>query len=76
MRQMSHERWTPKLTEEVHEKITETLAKLRRELFMPEVRLTLLARLPGDREADVLVTDDSLGAIRVAIDRAEGRRPK
>lgn len=56
------------------------LASLRRELahhlnqihgayFVPEVRLTLIARLPGNDDADVVVTADDTAEVLKAIQR-------
>lgn len=42
-------------------------------LFVPEVKITLLARLPGNNEADVLTTNDNLVEVRDAIERGIAR---
>lgn len=42
-------------------------------MFNREIKLTLIARLPGDSEADVLVTSDSLHEIAAVIERSKNR---
>ena len=39
------------------------------ELFKPEIKLTLIARLPGNDEADFLLTSDDLGEALKLIKR-------
>ena len=40
------------------------------QLFVKEVKFTLIARLPADAEADVVLTQDDLKEVRDAIDRS------
>lgn len=46
------------------------------EHFIPEVRLTFIARLPGNNEADVLITIDNLDELSRLIDRFKRRETK
>ena len=38
-------------------------------LFKPEMRLTFIARLPGNDEADVILTVDDLNEVAKVIER-------
>lgn len=42
-------------------------------LFAPEVKLTLIARLPGDPEADIIFTADDLSAVGELIEHQLAR---
>lgn len=42
-------------------------------IFQPDVRLTLTARTPGNDEADVLVSNDSLDELAALIERGKLR---
>lgn len=43
------------------------------ELFKPGMKLTFIARMPGNDEADVLITDDSMGGIEGVVRRSASR---
>jgi hypothetical protein len=46
-------------------------------VFVPGIKLTLCARLPGDPEADCIVTDDpDLGEVQAMIERRKGQPPE
>lgn len=57
------------------EKIGQVLAQLHDDLFTDDVHLTLIARLPEDADADIVMSDDDLvevaGVIARAIDRED-----
>ena len=55
--------------------IAEALDVHIRPLFKPGVKLSLCARTPGNDEADVLVSDDSMESIEAFVERAKGREP-
>ena len=55
-------------TKDVFYKISDALNQLG-PLFLPECRLTFIMRLPGDEEADVLVTIDDLDELQKLIER-------
>lgn len=42
-------------------------------IFKAGTRFTIIARTPGNSDADVLVTDDDLDEIAAAIERSKGR---
>lgn len=42
-------------------------------LFKPGTKFAVIARTPGNDEADVIVTDDDLDAIKALIDRSKTR---
>lgn len=42
-------------------------------MFKPGVKLTVIARTPGNDEADVLVSNDSLGDLAALIERSKAR---
>jgi len=42
-------------------------------LFVPEMQLTFIARLPGNDEADILVSNDDFHELVRLIERAENR---
>lgn len=44
-----------------------------RDGFVAETRLTFIARLPGDQEADILVTADELEELSKLIERSKAR---
>ena len=46
--------------EEAKQKVEEALDKLKREVFVPEMRLTFVARHPDDEECTFITTDDDL----------------
>ena len=54
--------------------IRDTLVELQSVLFDPDVRLTLIARLPGDDEADLVVTSDDLDEVASVIARSFSRK--
>jgi hypothetical protein len=49
-------------TTELHHEICDALEDLSR-LFVPGMKLTFIARFPGNDEADVLVSDDQIPEI-------------
>lgn len=40
--------------------------------FVPEMKLTLVCRLPGNDEADIVTSDDDLAEVQKAIARRMG----
>lgn len=53
---------------DLHVEIASTLECLSR-LFVPGMKLTFIARLPGNDEADVLVSDDDMQGISGVVQR-------
>jgi len=43
------------------------------QFFVPEMQLTFIARLPGNDEADILVSNDDFHELVRLIERAENR---
>jgi hypothetical protein len=53
------------IADALEERVRTLLPESRR----PHYRLTVIGRLPGNDEADILVTDDSVAGIRSLMDR-------
>lgn len=53
--------------------IADALERLHGKLFVPEMRLTLVARLPGNPEAELIVSDDELVEVMRTVERSMGR---
>lgn len=49
------------------------LAKHIEPIFRPGTKFAVIARTPGNDEADVIVTDDDLDALKALIDRSKKR---
>jgi hypothetical protein len=56
--------------QDLHEEICTGLTYLSR-LFVPGMKLTFIARLPGNGEADVLVSDDQMDEIIKLVQRRQ-----
>jgi len=54
---------------DVYEVASFLLEDLKDMFFVDEIELTLIARLPGDVEADLVVTSDSLDELAKLIER-------
>jgi hypothetical protein len=54
--------------QELHADICDALGDLS-ELFVPGMKLTFIARFPGNGEADVLVSDDKMPEIIALVER-------
>lgn len=52
-----------------HEHIANVLAGLAEDVFKPGMKLTFIARLPGNDEADMVVTDDKLAEVAALVQR-------
>ena len=50
------------------------LGKMQK-LFKPGIKVTFLARTPGNPEGDFLLTDDDLSEVKAALERSEKRPP-
>lgn len=61
---------------EIHEALSRILARHVVPLFVPGIKLTILARLPGNDEADVMVSDDGIDELMALIQRSALREPK
>ncbi|HEY6037089.1 MAG TPA: hypothetical protein VIV58_22575, partial [Kofleriaceae bacterium] len=48
-------------------------SEIKRRLFRPGAKITILVRPPGDEEHEFLLTDDDLDAIKDAVDRTKQR---
>lgn len=61
----------------VNERLTQQLGNVLQRhvepIFKPGVKLTIIARTPGNEEADVLVTSDDLEAVAALVDRSRAR---
>jgi hypothetical protein len=55
-------------TDYMYEEVQRSLNRLQ-ELFISEMKLTFIARLPGNHEADVIITVDDLSEIAKLIER-------
>jgi hypothetical protein len=44
-------------------------------IFKPGTKFAVIARTPGNDEADVLVTDDSIDALIQLLERSKAREP-
>lgn len=42
-------------------------------IFKPGTRLAIIARTPGNDEADVLVTDDDIASLAALLERSKAR---
>ena len=54
-------------------KLVNVLVKHIEPIFKPGTKLAVIARAPGNDEADVIVTDDNLDALKALIDRSKSR---
>jgi hypothetical protein len=64
---------SPISMEEIRRIVGSHLAQLS-PLFVKDIKLTFIARLPGNQEAELVVTDDpELGEVVKAIERARLR---
>jgi hypothetical protein len=43
--------------------------------FKPGAKITVLARIPGNDDADMLLTNDDLEQVAAAIERSKTRQP-
>jgi hypothetical protein len=59
-----------------HAVVSEKLIEIRDECFIPEMKLTLIARHPDLPDGYMVVTDDELGAIADTVDFARLRERK
>ncbi len=57
----------------LNQRLGEILARHVAPIFKPGTRLALIARTPGNDEADVLVTDDDLASLAALIGRSKSR---
>jgi hypothetical protein len=53
--------------------LANVLAKHVEPIFKAGTRFTIIARAPGNNEADVLVSDDDLDEIVALVERSKGR---
>ena len=54
-------------------KLVNVLVEHIEPIFKPGTRFAVIARTPGNDEADVIVTDDDLDALKALIDRSKSR---
>ena len=54
-------------------KLVNVLVKHIEPIFKPGTKFAVIARTPGNDEADVIVTDDDLDALKSLIDRSKSR---
>ena len=64
--------------ERTRQTIGEALEELRARIFLPDVRerykLTFIARIPGEPEMDILVTEDDRDGLSALLDRRLGNK--
>ena len=56
------------------EAVVDALEKLHKGYFIPEMRLTFIARRPGDPEGDMLITLDDVDELAALIERCKVRK--
>lgn len=56
----------------LHEVLSAELTKLER-YFQPEMKLSLIARMPGNPERELVVTNDDLDDLALLIERMKSR---
>lgn len=61
------------VNEMLTQKLGAILARHVEPVFKPGVKLTIIARTPGNDDADVLVTNDDLDALSALIERSRAR---
>lgn len=61
------------IVDQLHSRLCNVLLKNIESLFKPGTKFAVIARTPGNNEADVLVTDDSLAEIKALLDRSATR---
>ena len=57
----------------LHGRLANILDKHVAPMFSPAVRLTIVARLPGNDGADVMVTNDDFDEVVKAVERSKAR---
>lgn len=57
----------------LQQRLAGVLARHVEPIFKAGTRLTILARTPGNDEADVMVTSDSLDGIAALVERSRNR---
>lgn len=62
-----------KRVREVHQALDCVLHEVEMEYFKPGIKLTFLARMPGNPEGDMLLTKDDLDEVIKAIERSKTR---
>ena len=60
---------------ELNAKIAAILQRHVEPIFKPGTKLTIIARTPGNNEADVLVSSDDLSELSALIERSKAREP-
>jgi hypothetical protein len=66
----------PKLPSDTVVRIGDRIASMLNEIavfFKPGIKITFLARVTGNPEGDMLISNDDLGEIRAALQRSETR---
>jgi hypothetical protein len=64
---------TPQELRQLNNRLADVLARHVEPIFKRGTRLTIIARTPGNDEADVLVTSDDLESIAALIERSKTR---
>lgn len=59
------------IKEALHAKLVGVLIRHIEPIFKPGVKFAIIARLPGNDEADVLVTDDSIDELIALLKRRQ-----
>lgn len=54
-------------------KLVSVLVKHIEPIFKPGTKFAVIARTPGNDDADVIVTDDDLESLKALIDRSKSR---
>lgn len=61
------------ITDILQAKLVNVLVKHIEPIFKPGTKFAVIARTPGNDDADVIVTDDSLDALKALLDRSKSR---
>jgi len=57
-------------------KVVAVLQRHIEPIFKPGVKFAVIARVPGNNEADMLVTDDNIDALIQLLERSKAREPQ
>ncbi len=61
------------ITDILQAKLGSVLVKHIEPIFKPGTKFAVIARTPGNDDADVIVTDDDLESLKALIDRSKSR---
>lgn len=61
------------ITDILQAKLVNVLVKHIEPIFKPGTKFAVIARTPGNDDADVIVTDDGLDELKALLDRSKSR---